>query len=311
MNIVDAHCDVLWKLWSDPKRCFDGPLHAGAPRLRQSGVFVQAFAVYIPPSVRPQLRFYAALEMIDLFWRQIIRDETEWVPFRAASDFEQARQSGRRVAILTLEGAEAVQGDLMLLRTLYHLGVRIVGLTWNYRNEVADGVLEARPGGLSDFGYRFVQEAARLGMLLDVSHMSEASFWDLLSVHRHPVIASHSNIYEVCPHPRNLRKEQVEAIFAGGGCIGLSFVGEFVSKRPTASIDDLLRHVERCFEWGGVEQTAFGSDFDGSDRLLNDIEHAGHWHRLVEALLKNYKEEEVKGLLGENWLRLFRRYFSA
>jgi len=320
VKIFDAHCDVLWKLWGNPKLTFAGQmsqtdgssrLHAGASLLKQAGVFVQSFAIYIPPTVRPSHRFYTALEMIDLYRRQIIGDESEWVPFRSAADFAWAEQKGRRVAILALEGAEAVQGDLLLLRTLYHLGVRVVGLTWNYRNEVADGVGEPHPGGLSDFGRRFVQELSRLRMLIDVSHLSEASFWDLLSIHPHPVIASHSNIFEVCKHPRNLRKEQVEAIFATGGCIGLTFVGEFVSERPSATLDDLLRHVERCFEWGGVEQTAFGSDFDGSDRLLHDLEHAGHWHRLQEALLKRYKEEHVQGLMGENWLRLFRRFFVS
>nr|MBO2479604.1 dipeptidase [Bacillota bacterium] len=321
VKIVDAHCDVLWKLWSQPKLSFDGPsqasavddavrLHASAPLLRHSGVFVQSFAVYIPPSVLPPQRFYAALQMIDLYRRHIIGDEREWIPFYTADDLARAERSGRRVALLTLEGADAIHGDVTYLRTLYYLGVRIVGLTWNYRNEVADGIGEAHPGGLSDFGRRFVQEAAQLRLLLDVSHLSEPSFWDLMAIHPHPVIASHSNIYELRNHPRNLRKEQVEAIFASGGCIGLTFVGDFVSEQPTASLDDLLRHVECCFEWGGVKQTGFGSDFDGADRLLQDVQHAGHWHRVVEALLKRYKEEEVRGLLGENWLRLFRRYFG-
>ncbi len=321
MKIVDAHCDVLWKVWANPAVTFhdhlsksegglaSSRLHASAPLLRQSGVFVQSFAVYIPPSVRPQSRFYTALQMIDLYQRQVIQDGGEWIPFRSAADLEWANQHGKRVAMLTLEGADAIQGDLLYLRILYHLGVRIVGLTWNYRNEVADGVAEPRPGGLSAFGRQFVKEARRNGMLLDVSHLSEAGFWDLLSIHHEPVIASHSNVFEIRNHRRNLRKEQVEAIFATGGCIGLTFVGDFVSEQQPATLDDFLKHLERCCEWGGVRQTGIGSDFDGCDRLLAELGHAGQLNQLVEALLKRYKEDEVKGFMGENWLRLYRHFF--
>jgi len=322
VKIVDAHCDVLWKVWADPSMTFHGHtghatgssepyrLQASGPLLRKSGVFMQSFAIYIPPSVSPQNRFYTALQMIDLFYRQIVKDGTEWTPFRTAIDLERASRHGKRVAMLTLEGADAVQGDLLHLRTLHRLGVRVAGLTWNFRNEVADGVAEPHPGGLSAFGRQFVEEASRYGMLLDVSHLSEASFWDLLAIHHHPVIASHSNIFEIRNHPRNLKQEQVKAIYATGGCIGLTFVGDFVSDRQPASIDDLLKHLERCCEWGGVRQTGFGSDFDGSDRLLTGLEHAGQLDQLVEALLKRYKEEEVRGFMGENWLRLFRTFFT-
>ena len=197
-------------------------------------------------------------------------------------------------------------GSLDNLRTLYRLGVRGMGLTWNYRNEVADGCLEPKPGGLTIFGRQVIQEMNRLGMMIDVSHVAESGFWDTLELSDSPVIASHSNVRALCDHPRNMSDHQIDAMIQKDGVIGLSFIPYFnTSEKRTVYVDDLLRHLDYICARGGVEHVAFGSDFDGEDLTFGDLTRASRYEYLLNELLKRYKTEEVEKFVQKNWLRVF------
>ncbi|QHW34904.1 membrane dipeptidase [Paenibacillus rhizovicinus] len=302
MRKADFHCDVLWKLLEDPTLSFidddRNKLDVTLPRLKQAGATFQTFAVYVPE--RMDKTMVPILQSIDLFYRKVlVSPEVTFI--RTAGDITALQlKPGVIGAMLSLEGADGLQGDPAMLRMLYVLGVRAIGLTWNNANWAADGVLETRGGGLTKKGRAFVEECNRLGILLDMSHLSDRAFWDMMQASSRPVIASHSNSRSHCQHPRNLTDDQIKALLAAGGLIGVTFVPQFVSSRVPAGIADVLRHVERICEFGGEQQLMFGSDFDGIDHYVDGLSHPGELHRLQDALLARYSEEQVKSFFEKN-----------
>ncbi|MCS1351222.1 dipeptidase [Mechercharimyces sp. CAU 1602] len=310
---IDGHCDVLSKMWrAGEKLSFyeerEERMDVMLDSARMAPLKLQVFAIYIPEAVSASALWEVALQQVDIFYERIIGEGKEVRAIATVSDLD-GLQSPLLGAILALEGADALQGELYRLRTLYRLGVRQMGLTWNYANEVADGALEERGGGLTAFGRQVVEEMESLQMILDVSHLSEKAFWDVLEVRNElPVIASHSNCYTLCPHVRNLRDTQIEALIKVNGVMGLTFVPPFVDveKRPLM-IDDLLRHVDHICRLGGENHLAFGSDFDGYPELIYGLEHAGKLAVLAEELLRRYPSSLVEGWMYKNWENLYRR----
>lgn len=252
--IADGHCDVLWKMWeAEGALSFQSPkLQANEDRLCSGNIQVQTFAIFVPPNVPVGQRLKAALQMIDLFFQNISeRTHAKWHLICDRNDLHETVSNQRRGALLSLEGASPLEGEIRYLRTLFRLGVRSVGLTWNGRNEAADGVEVPNPGGLTRFGKKLVQEMNRLGMAVDVSHLSERGFWDVMAISKAPVTASHSNCKRICPHPRNLTDRQIREMIRQDGLIGITFVPAFTANKTKVTIDDVLRHVEHVCSLGG------------------------------------------------------------
>jgi membrane dipeptidase len=303
-TVIDGHCDVLDKLVHDPQLDFykeEERLDASYPRLRRGGVKVQLMAIYIPErTVPPTMR--DVLHYVDTFHRRVLRRGV--VDFvRTTGDLQRVLNGDQLGAVLTLEGVDALEGDMTNLRTCYYLGVRAVGLTWNYGNWAADGVLEPRKGGLTRKGRRLIEECNRLGMILDVSHLSEAGFWELAGLTKRPFIASHSNAKELCPHPRNLDDRQIREVIRSGGLIGLTFVPYFVKSLSPVTPADLLRHIDHVASLGGVNNIVFGSDFDGIEKWIQGLENAAKYDTMAQELYKRYKPEEAGKFLHGNWAR--------
>ncbi|MET3288588.1 UNVERIFIED_CONTAM: membrane dipeptidase [Brevibacillus sp. OAP136] len=307
MHVFDAHCDALLKLWRHPDLSFtemDERLQVSLPAMEAGQVLIQTFAIWTPREIEAASRFHTALEMIELFYRKII--PAGLAPVLTAADLEDCVLNNRKGAILFVEGAEPVGESMTYLRTLHRLGVRGMGLTWNNRNAIADGCLEPSAGGLSHFGREVIEEMNQLGMVIDVSHLAEPGFWDVLSITKQPIIASHSNARALFESPRNLSDEQISALIANGGVMGLALFPPFYREdNEAASIDDILRHVEHICGLGGIDHVAIGADFDGIDATFPGLEHAGTYPLLVEALLKRYQEAEVEKIMYKNWLRVF------
>jgi membrane dipeptidase len=306
MKIIDSHCDLLSKMLLDPLINFNQiqpDIAINLPRLQQVNIALQFFAIYIPEKIEG-MRFEPILDCIDLFYQKIAANPA--IAFiQDNNDLEQVIQGEKIGALLTLEGVEGLAGSLRNLRIVYYLGVRCIGITWNYANWAADGVMEARNGGFSIKGKRFVKECNKLGILLDVSHLSETGFWQLMDMSKEPVLASHSNTFEVCPHPRNLTNEQIKAIIAKNGVIGLTFVPWFV-KPNNPQISDLLFHIDPICSLGGENHLGFGSDFDGIDSFVPNLEHAGHYDHLVNELSKKYTASLVEKILFNNWMHFLK-----
>lgn len=274
--------------------------------LEKANIAMQVFAIFVPPSIPSSERFYYALKMIDVFYERVVKKD-KLHPIFTVKDIEGLFQhpSHSRGGMLSLEGADALQGDITNLRTLHRLGLRALGFTWNHRNEAADGVEEPNPGGLSQFGRQLLKEANRLGILLDVSHLSEKGFWDVIEGSKAPILASHSNCKGIHNHKRNLTDEQIKAIFKQGGVIGLTFVPYFIKDGEKIKIKDLFQHLDHLLSLGGENHIAFGSDFDGISQTMVDLQNTGDYYLLVNELLKCYKDENVEKWLNMNWRRLF------
>ncbi|MCD9023441.1 dipeptidase [Cohnella sp. NL03-T5] len=269
-------------------------------RLQQGGIELQVFPIFLPDTIPgdPESLFRAA----ELFWSEILTVKGMKL-IRRAGDIELALQEGKIAALLSLEGVEGLRGNMWALRLLYRLGLRLLGPTWNHANWACDGALEPRGAGFTKAGRQLVTECESLGILIDVSHLSDRGFWDLAECAGRPFFASHSNARSIKDHPRNLTDAQIQAIISAQGIIGLTFVPWFVIAPEPATIDDVLRHVEHVCALGGAEHIAFGSDFDGISRHVQGLEHPGKYPDLAEALLRRYPEQLVKGFLGETAIR--------
>ncbi|WP_251550936.1 dipeptidase [Neobacillus muris] len=303
MNIIDLHCDVLLKLWEakGALRYADAPaLQANKARLQQGQIKVQCFAIFIEPDIPSDQKFHAALGQIDYFYKEVLAGNPDMVHIKEWSDFDRLK-IGQIGAMLTLEGVDPIGNDITKLAALYHLGVRSVGLTWNFANLAADGAEEPRGAGLTSFGRQIVQQNNQYQILTDVSHLSERSFWDVIEIAKYP-IASHSNARSLCNHPRNLTDEQAKEMFNRGGMIHVVYHSPFVKEGGTAEISDLIKHIDHFCSLGGVKQIGLGSDFDGTSHLVKNLGDASKCQNLINELLKYYTEDEVKGFASQNFL---------
>lgn len=302
MKIFDAHSDVLYKMWLDPTIRFSNSnkLHITYEQLKSTGSKVQCFAIYIPEEVRAESRFDVALEMIDIFYQNIIPNSPGLKVVRTREEIESLGEN-EIGAFLTLEGCDCIGKSLVKYKTLLRLGVASVGLTWNYSNEVADGILEKRGAGLTNFGCEVIKENNRSFIWTDVSHLSINGFWDVMELSDYP-IASHSNALALCNHPRNLNDEQIKALIAKNGMIGVTFVPQFLNNSGDATLDDILKHVEYICALGGENHLGFGSDFDGITKTVTGMESFSKYGELINILQKRYSERQVNRFLYGNFL---------
>ena len=290
-RIIDFHCDVLYKMLYEGKVDFtdESLLDVTLPRMKQGGVGIQVLALFMEQSLLTgPPRFSQVLRAIDLYREQVLR-QPDVIPILTREDVAAWEQDSSKVGfILSLEGVDALEGDLVYLRTAHALGVRFVGLCWNHANWAADGAQEPRKGGFTTKGIALVKECERLGITLDVSHLNEHAFWQLLELTDQPIIASHSNAASVMPHVRNLTDEQIKAVIARDGRIGITYVPYFTSDQENVTIDHLLRHIEHIIDLGGEHHLMLGSDFDGIDQKIQGLEHAGKHGALLHAIEQRF-----------------------
>ncbi|MBA4536267.1 dipeptidase [Bacillus aquiflavi] len=303
MRIFDAHCDVLYKMMLDPTIRFldDQELHVNLRSLMKSNVKIQTFAIFVPESVHADVKFNAALYMIELFYSNIMKPYPEMQLIQSRKDIQKLKIN-EIGAILSLEGCDAIGNDLIKLKTLLRLGVSAVGLTWNYANAVADGVLEKRGAGITSFGKKVIDLLNDAQVSCDVSHLSERGFWDVMECAQYPY-ASHSNCYSLCSHPRNLKDAQIRALINKDSVIGITFVPEFLSSKSSATITDILRHIDYVCSLGGENHVGFGSDFDGIDHTVINLSSAKEYDHLVNELIKHYSNIQVEKFLFKNMMK--------
>jgi membrane dipeptidase len=267
--------------------------HLDLTRLKSRGSVLQFYAAWIDPKYEPCGSLLRCLDIIDKFYGEAEKNGINIVT--RADDVDKGG------ALLSVEGGSALCGRLSALRALYKTGVRAMTLTWNGRNALADGVGEGEDaGGLSSFGRSVVREMNRMGMIVDVSHLSPRGFWEVARICDAPFIASHSNAKALCGHCRNLTNEQIAEIISRDGFIGINFCPDFLNENG-ASIADIIRHIEYMMSLGGETVLGFGADFDGIDALPRGIEGVQHMNLVAEELCKlNYSESQVEGILYRN-----------
>lgn len=303
--LVDLHSDTLLDVASGKRdisrRGTSG--HIDLPRLREGGVDVQVFAAFIHPR-EAERGLARAMELLDAFDRLVNLHADVLGRALTVADIEHLGRSGKVAAVLSIESGDAVQGNPANVDRLYARGVRIMSLTWNNSTALADGTLEQRHGGLTPVGRRTLARMAALGIVVDVSHLSEKSFWDVLEATRGPVVATHSNAAGLTPHVRNLTDEQLRALAGRGGLVGVNYYPAFTGG---ATLTHVLAHIDYLVRIVGADHVGLGSDFDGFAQTVDGLEDVSQLPNLTAGLLaRGYSHGDIKKILGANALRVFR-----
>lgn len=306
-TVVDLHADTLHRLTRRENPLGLGSVQSSPERLLAGGVDVQFFALWVSPR-EPDAR-RAVWRQVAAFQDVILGDGSRTELARNVADIRRIVGSGRVAALLGLEGGLALGEDPSALRALADRGVAYVSLTWNETNAFGQGTNGGPPDGVSAKGRELIRLANSLAVMLDVSHASEATFWDVVTSSRRPVIASHSNAASVHRHPRNLDDAQLWAIAESGGAVGLNLFSAFVSgRKPVATLRDLMAHVRHLRAVMGDMHIAIGTDFDGSPDPVQGLEDASRMGLLSEALVaEGLSPEAILGILGNNVLRVLDR----
>ena len=278
------------------------PVQIDFPLMKAGGIDAAFFSVDVTTAHGAHLAY--AMDAHGFLFEEIAAFGSPVTVVKRADDIERAKREGVPAIILAVENANCTEASLHIVRSLYELGVRSIGLTHHTSSVAADGCYEAREGaGLTRFGVTLVREMNRLGMLVDLAHVSPAGFYHALEVSTRPVMFTHGNTAAICDHPRNLTDDQLRALARRRGVIGMSFVPSFVS-REAPDLGKLLDHIDHAVKVGGVDCVGIGSDFDGGGTLLRD---AREMPEITRGLFeRGYGEAEVRKILGENTLRVIR-----
>lgn len=309
MIYVDAHCDTITKIMENNENLFNNSCHTDIQRLMDLGNAVQFFAAFISPSYGQAYAMKRAVQIIDKLYEQIEIYKDNVMLCCNYKDIQAAFVQNKTAAVLSIEGGDALQGDLSSLRIFYRLGVRSICLTWNHRNEIADGASdESTGGGLTPFGEKVVSEMNSLGMLIDLSHLSSKGFWDVMQQTSAPVIVSHSNAKSICKHNRNLSDEQIIALKENDGVMGINLYPYFLNGTPEASLIDVIKHIEHITGLVGTDHLGMGADFDGIEVTPVDIKGVEDINSIYNELLKrNYLEDDVHKIAGGNFIRIIKK----
>lgn len=280
-------------------------LHVNLKTVAEWDHYVQCYAVWLPDDLRGEAAWQRFLQVAGRFSEEIQKNKTSLSQLRNPGDLARLEREGHHGAILTVESGAALGGKLEHIQDFQRMGVRMCTLTWNGATELGRGVMAQGTSGLTDFGRQAVKAMEEAGILVDLSHASPELFWDVVNIAERPLVASHSNAKEICSHPRNLTKEQFQAIQKSGGLVGLNFYKAFLNDQPEkATMDDVLRHADYFLALGGENVLAMGGDWDGAD-LPADMPGLQAIPALYELFLRHYSESLVKKIFYGNAVRVF------
>ncbi len=305
-RFFDAHCDTGSKCMENASEIKENSLHLDLDRMGRYDGYIQVFAAFVDQKNISCTPFEHCLSVLEYLRKQIMKNHNVISLITSKNDLHHVSKSGKLGGILSIEGGEALNGSLENLSLFYEMGVRLITLTWNYANEIADGVMECNGRGLTDFGKIAISAMEDMGIVIDVSHLSEQGFWDVVKHTKHPFVASHSNAKALCNHPRNLSDEQIRCIANRKGCIGINFYPLFLNQTGTAEISDILRHIEYVRGLASEDCIGLGSDFDGISSLPHGIIGVESMGDFL-AILKNagYSDTFLEKLCFGNFYRIF------
>jgi membrane dipeptidase len=311
MKVVDMHCDTIGELWQAEKRgeaisLRQNQLHIDLERMNQGDYLLQNFAMFVHLE-REKDPLVTVLEMIDVYERQLKANADLIAPVYRYEDIAKNQAAGKMSSMLTVEEGGVFKGNLSLLRTLYRLGVRMLTLTWNFENELGfPGAMRAEQSlGLKPAGIEAVREMNRLGMIVDVSHLGDKGFWDVVKYSEKPFVASHSNARSLCGHSRNLTDDMIRALADKGGVMGINFCGDFLNSNGKSRVEDMVRHMKHIVNVGGIHCLGLGTDYDGIGGDL-ELPSCGMMGRLAEEMEhQGFREPDIQAIFSQNVLELY------
>ena len=282
--------------------------HLDLPRMIEGGLTCQTFAMYTGRRAFMPEAPLVAIQMVDKFYSEI-EANPEIVAVTKHDEILTAKKENKVCGLLSMEGAEPLMGEIAALRVYYRLGVRILSFAWNYRTPFADGLNAKRSESkLPDLGIQALEEMNKLGMIFDVSHLSDSVFWDAVDVVKGAFIASHSNARALCDHPRNCTDDMIKAIADHGGVLGMNYAPSFVVKDgKDANVSHLVDHIDHIVKLVGPDHVGLGSDFDGIRNPPEGIETVDKTPNITRVLVqRGYSDEDILKILGGNHMRVFK-----
>ena len=353
--LIDGHNDLPWVVRSKAAFSFDkhdiskrlDHDHTDIPRLRAGGVKGQFWSVYVPADLAKKGGAgRATMEQIDLVYRMVQRYPDTFEMAYTADDIERIAKSGKIASLVGIEGGHSIENSLGSLRMFHRLGARYMTLTHSDNLDWADSATdEPKHGGLTPFGEEVVREMNRLGMLVDISHISADTMRHVLRIAQAPVIASHSSAYAIAPHPRNVPDDVLKLVAKNGGVIMVNFYSGFIDpdaakllaensgvyrelrakfpdaadfqkaldewrkshKMPRGTLAQVLDHIDHIAKVAGVDHVGIGSDFDGINSAPVGLEDVSTYPRITQGLIdRGYSDDAVRKILGANLLRALR-----
>ncbi|HYE11261.1 MAG TPA: dipeptidase [Patescibacteria group bacterium] len=312
MMLIDLHCDTILEchLSGGKRELYSSDLCVDIQKMKKAGTLAQVFALYVDMK-GPNDPMQNCLDMLDLFYNELDKNKAV-VAFAACyEDIEKNKREGKMSAMLAIEEGAAIHGSIANLRNFYRLGVRLITLLWNYPNQIGypNFGFVNKDKGLTEFGMEVVAEMNRLGMLIDVSHLSDGGFYDVAKLSSKPFVASHSNARACTMHERNLTDDMIRILAEKGGIMGLNIESFFLNEgEPTtvSTVGDMVRHLKHIRNIGGIDVMAIGTDFDGTMHS-SEIAHIGEMDKLLSALKQNgFSEEEIDKIYYKNALRVIK-----
>lgn len=313
--VIDGHADTLVQSAIENRSFFQRSSigHLDLFRLVEAGIDLQVLAICAEKRRHP---YHFAIDLLRDWERAYTIFQTNsgispaliWI--RTKEDFAQWEAERKLGVILALEGLEPLEGQVQRLVEFYRLGVRVISLTWNWDNPFASGVNCEQDSGLTALGREAVRLAEQLGYVLDLAHLGYHSFFDVLEVAEQPVLVSHANAFNLCPHRRNLKNEQIQAIAETGGTVGLTFYPPFIRKGQVG-IGELIKHLDYLLQEWGEELPAMGGDFDGIEVTPGNLRSVLDLEKLIRYMEVHGLSPQTTGLfLGGNLYRVLKQNFS-
>lgn len=317
MHLIDMHCDTIGKILesSHGEGLYENTFDIDMKGMKCAGTMAQFFACFIymerfQGEDRFEQAFLYAKKMADKLKEEVAKNCNEIALATTVGEMWKNQKQGKISAILTLEEGGILNGDMSRLEELYQEGIRLVTLMWNFENCMGypnskDANIMGK--GLKPFGIETVERMNELGMLVDVSHMSDGGFWDVVKHSRAPFVASHSSVRSLCRHPRNLTDEMLKALGDKGGVAALNFYPAFIREDRKASKEDLAVHIKHMVNVAGIDAVAIGTDYDGFEGGNLEIDKVEKMPLLYQELQREgFKENQLEKIWFRNVERVMR-----
>ncbi|XP_020622229.1 dipeptidase 1-like isoform X1 [Orbicella faveolata] len=309
--LVDGHNDIPWQLRKNYMNRManvtldknNPDLHTDIPRLREGGVGAQFWSAYVSCSNQYKNSVRLFLEQIDVILRMVEKYPDDFTFVTTAKGIKDAHKNGKIASMIGIEGGHAIDSSLDSLRMMYELGGRYMTLTHSCHTPWADSCTPKNPehNGLTEFGKILIKEMNRIGMFVDMSHISHKTMNDVLDVTKAPVIFSHSSAYALCNHTRNVPDDVLKRMPKNGGVVMVNFYNDYLTCSPEAKLSDVADHIDYIKKVAGIDHVGLGSDYDGVPRVPVGLEDVSTYPKLVEELLRRgYSDEEASKVVGKN-----------
>ncbi len=315
MKIIDMHCDTISRIYKNPGTALrQNDFQLDLMKMKSAGYLLQNFAMFIDLD-EEDCPYDACQKQIAIFQKEMEQNNDFIRPVTTYKEIMENEKQGKMSALMTIEEGQVCKGDLGILKEFYDLGVRMMTFTWNHKNTLgtpAEPVHGSSKGGLTNLGIGFLDAMEQLGIIPDVSHLSDQGILDVCRLAKKPFTASHSNARALCPRGRNLPDELIREIAQKGGVIGVNFYGPFLTSIPNtndcfySSVEDIARHIRHMTNIGGISAIGLGSDFDGIDDNL-ELKDCSYLELLQHELKKiGFHEKEMEQIFFQNVLDLYK-----